>query len=537
MKKSILTILSSIALLTSCQDAYEIDQDGLITQESLVYKDAKTVLRGVNTIYATLIPEKEVQFQSVFTDEVGLGKANGGQGINDGSYSFVMDSGNGYAESIWYDNYGTIFRINRMLPVIDRLIVETSNNSEELSLKKSKAELLALRAFCHLKVFAYYTPDYTKPDGLSVMKVDFIPNDNFTTKLPRLTVKEMEEFIAGDIEKAFEVYFNDAQYTTAETQYITKGALDAMLVKLYSMTEKYDEVIKYSERLINSVHGLDNPSEYFAMFRYNDMNSKKEILFSLLRSESNQPSYTVADIWYTNNIGANGTVLFDIGRSLYNELDDLDPNFKNEPAVIGNKGDDYVLRGDLRYIVNVHKDTRPIANYSSVGYDQYITNDQLLIGKYIERPRIKMQNDMIALRFSDVILSLAEARANKGVYNGVKQVGNYDSVEGIIYNLRKARINPDTSLTEPASMPVITNAQSAWKAILNERRVEFAFEGYRYLDVKRIGKKANAGFLRDPQDCFRSQVCSLEADSYKMTMPIPRKEINNNGNMVQNPGY
>lgn len=533
MKKSILTILSSIALLASCQNAYEIDQPGLITEESIVYVDAKSVERGVNAIYTTLVPETDVKFQSIFTDEVGMGKQNGGQGINDGSYSFVMDSGNGYAQSIWYGSYGTIFRINRMLSVIDKLIVEAPNESEESRLTKSKAELLALRAFSHLRVFAYYTPDYTKADGLSVMKVDFIPNDNFTTKVPRSTVKEVEEFIVADIQKAFDIYYNESQYTIVDTKYITKGALDAMLVKLYSMTEKYDEVIKYSERLINSVHGFDDPSEYLAMFRYNDLNSKKEVLFSLVRLESQ--SYSVADEWYTNNIGATGTVLFDVGRSLYNEFDNLDPSFKNQPAVDSNG--DYLDRGDLRYIVNVHKDSKPLANYSSVNYDQYLANDQLLIGKYIERPRNKMQSDMIVLRFSDVMLSLAEARAYKGVYTGVKELGKYDSVEGIIYNLRKARINPDASLTEPASMPIITNAQSAWKAILNERRVEFAFEGYRYLDVKRIGKKANVGFVRDSQDCFRTQVCSLETDSYKMTMPIPRVETNSNNRMVQNPGY
>src|SRR5690606_25344665 len=117
MKKSILTIFGICAILTSCQDAYEINQPGLITEESLVFTDAVSVARGVSNIYVSFAPENDIKFQTVFTDEVGLGHQNGGAGINDGSFNFIMDSGNSYAQAFWYGNYGTIYQINRMLTV------------------------------------------------------------------------------------------------------------------------------------------------------------------------------------------------------------------------------------------------------------------------------------------------------------------------------------------------------------------------------------------------------------------------------------
>lgn len=542
MKKTILTILGVCAIFTSCSDAYEIDQPGLVTDESVVFTDAVSVARGVSNVYVSLVPENDIKFQTVFTDELGLGHQNGGAGINDGSYNFVMDSGNGYAQSFWYGNYGTVYQINRMLSVVDGLIAKETNNDNVLSLKKSKGELLGLRAYCHLKLFAYFTPDYTNDSGLSIMKADFVPSDDFKTRVPRSSVKEIEDFIAKDIKDAMDVHFGSQSYTSVENHKLTKGALDAMLVKLYSMTENYDQVIEIASRFIGSAHGFDAPSSYRDMYLTSDFFSKREIIWSFLRDEA-ETTRTVSDIWYTNRIGREGSVSFDIGRSLYNDLDRLDPSKTNQPVFeivtneFGARVEQRIERADLRFTVNVHQQSEPKANYSTLNNEVYIQTDKLFVGKYIEKSRTIMQSNMIVFRFSDIMLALAEARAAKNALTGSNTVDDYSTVQSIIYNLRRARINPSSGITEPASMPTITSLQSAWKAILDERRMEFAFEGHRYLDVKRLGRKANVGFVRDPQDCFRNKACNLVPTAHELTMPIPRIEMNNNTTMVQNPGY
>lgn len=548
MKKTILTIFGALAIFTSCSDAYEIDQPGLVTEESKVFTNASSVRRGVMAIYNLITPENEIKFQSVFTDEVGLGFGNGGQGINDGSFNFILEPGNGYAQSIWYGNYSIINQANRILSVIDRLIENETNEGNLLSLKQSKAELLAIRSYANLKLFSYFTPDYTNPSGLSVMKLDFLHTDDFRKTIPRASVSEIKAFIEKDIQDANDLYFGSMPYSVTENTFFTKGALDAILVKLYTMTGDYDKVETIASKFIGSVHGFDSAAEYVNMF-LDQTGFKNEVIFRLVR-QPNQEQFTIADIWYTNRIGLNGSVLFEIGRSLYNDLDKLDPsktgqptweNFTNEFGVTTKRR---VLRKDVRYNVNLHFDSSPIANYSSLNYDQYIAQDRLLIGKYVERDQnqaTRMQNDMLVFRYTDMLLSLAEARAASGNFIGTVANGNYSNVASIIYNIRKARLNITDfpTQTEPASMPVITNSQTAWKAILDERRVEFAFEGYRYLDMKRIGQKANAGFVRDAQDCFRNSACNLPANDHKLTMPIPRAEILSNPNIApnQNPGY
>lgn len=533
MKKVFLSILAVGALLTSCQDAYEISQPGYVTEESQVFTNNASIQRGINGLYNTMVGETEVDFTTVFTDEVGLGYQNGGQGINDGSYGFVMETGNAYAEFFWSSNYNIINRANRMLSVIDGLAQK--NPDEAADLQQSKAELLALRAYANLKLFAYFTPDYTNPSGQSIMKLDFLQTDDYSVLIPRSTVSEIVSFIEKDVQDALTLRYN----TNAGTgnTYITKGFLQTILVKLYSMTGNYNGVISNAEQIVGSgKYSLGNGISYLLMFNDSDLDSNPEIVFRLKRvinvvDGSRNEIFNIANIWYTNRPNMQGTVLYEVGRSLYNELDKLDPENVNEPAS--------VVRKDIRYEANVHDQSEVAANYASLPYDQFITNDKLLVGKYRGRQQALMQNDVMIFRYADVLLALAEARAAQGALTGTNAVGDFSTVSSIIYNIRKARINNNSfpDLTEPASMPTITTAQSAWKAILNERRMEFAFEGQRYLDVKRLGVKANEGFVRDAKDCARNGACALEANSFKLTLPIPRAEMLSNNKMVQNPGY
>jgi starch-binding outer membrane protein, SusD/RagB family len=58
-------------------------------------------------------------------------------------------------------------------------------------------------------------------------------------------------------------------------------------------------------------------------------------------------------------------------------------------------------------------------------------------------------------------------------------------------------------------------------AILQERRVEFAMEGHRFFDLRRLGRATT--------------VLGISAD--RLLMPIPRAEIDVNDSLEQNPGY
>ncbi len=528
MKNKFFTLIAAVSLLASCQDAYEITQPGDRTEESQVFINNAEIKRGINGLYATFNPEAEIEFVSYFTDELGLGITNAGQGVNDGSYTFFLQAGNSFATSAWGTYYNIINRGNRMLNRIDELKLETQSNTSLSNSDKvaalealgdSRAEILALRAYCNLKLFSYFTPDYTNPSGLSVIKFDFLQTDNYARFESRATVQEMVDFIVSDVNEALS-NTNGVSPTGGKIK-ASNNFLKTILVKLYAMTEDYDKVELYANELSADYSLMEASSGMYQLMFADDV-SNGELIFALQRmiNESN----SVAAAWYSDAISIDATQIYmEVGRSLYNQLDRLDPSKTNQVRDLPN----FETRNDARYEINVLTGSKVATNYSSLSIDQYRTQDVLLVGKYTGRTQSPLQNNVIIFRYADVLLSLAEAKASQGDIAGV---------EAIIRQIRTARSYTST----PASMPVINSVQSAWKAILDERRVEFAFEGYRYLDMKRLGSKAGSpGFVRDPQDCATTNVCELTIPSHKLTLPIPRTEILANPAISnqQNPGY
>ena len=72
--------------------------------------------------------------------------------------------------------------------------------------------------------------------------------------------------------------------------------------------------------------------------------------------------------------------------------------------------------------------------------------------------------------------------------------------------------------------------------ILEERYRELAFEGHRFLDLKRTGNDV----VRDDSDCSflaANNACTLQNSNYLFTLPIPQSEIFVNPSLIQNPGY
>ncbi len=113
------------------------------------------------------------------------------------------------------------------------------------------------------------------------------------------------------------------------------------------------------------------------------------------------------------------------------------------------------------------------------------------------------------IRVTEVYLNLAEALAQQTVL----------SPEAItILNQLRSRAGLAPKL-------VFTGKQDLIDAILLERRKELAFEGFRRMDMLRYKQNLRSG---NPLAAFGGQ---------KTVLPIPQREIDNNPNLVPNPGF
>ena len=553
MKNKVLILLFAIGgLVSSCSDAYDIPEKGVIYDEYEAFRKAQDVERGLNVIYASIPATTEISLGSVFTDEVAIGLNNGGQGLINGQYGFLMESNNGYAESLWGSYYTMINRINRLEVISKKLMAE--NSAEANAHRNNLSELYVLRAYAHYKLFAYFTPNYTNESGMSAIILDHVPPLDYSYSLPRNTVKQVKDFILADLVRAEQ---NRTSTGWRNMDYVNAGVIDAIRVKLFSMTEQWDDVLTYGERVMTAytLSGLDGAGEYSNAFsKTPSVRSNGEVIFRSKVTPNSGPS--VVSIWYSVRAQRNnGSFFYEMGRSLYNELDKLDAA-KTGTLYAGQRiGEtEGESRDDVRYnasllgvVGNSPNGTEVLLNYETASQSDYNSKDVLLIGKYPGISGADLKNDIYLFRTADILLAMAEARAAKGQLTASSTdpddlVGDRTNVYSILYTLRFNRWIPaKVGNVAGISMPSITSQQSAFNAILNERRVEFAFEGYRYLDMKRLGVKAGSpGFTRYSKDCAVNGACNLPTTSYKMTLPIPVGEMNGNNSFTadsQNPGY
>lgn len=115
-------------------------------------------------------------------------------------------------------------------------------------------------------------------------------------------------------------------------------------------------------------------------------------------------------------------------------------------------------------------------------------------------------DNVIVLRLAEMYLIRAEANARLGAAPAVV----------------RADIDVIRNRAGLANLPATVDTEAAlMAAILHERRLEFAFEGHRFFDMRRHG--------------VAEQDLALTAD--RLLYPIPQAERDVNPNLSQNPGY
>jgi hypothetical protein len=130
-------------------------------------------------------------------------------------------------------------------------------------------------------------------------------------------------------------------------------------------------------------------------------------------------------------------------------------------------------------------------------------------------------NSIIKIRYADLLLLKAEALIANGDLAGAANIINTTRQRAGLANL---------PASASASKEALTNAY------LNERRMELAFEGQRWFDLCRLDKVEEVMNAVFDKDTGRpAQKYPYDVNSYKL--PIPQDIIDQNPNLVQNPGY
>lgn len=499
--KSLFVIAFMAAMLSSCNDAYNIEQEGQFTEDK-VFVTTEDMNLALIELYDFVGNEAQIGFTSVFTDETAIGVENGGQNISLYRHQIFADDDN--ASAIWLNNYALINFANRIIEGSENVVVPAGLTEEEaqdwLAEKNGiLAEVRALRAYAHFELMCYFSKDLTSDSELGVILLDHVPPVLPEREyLPRSTNGELFTFINSDLD-----YADEFLIAGNPSSLVTNTFVTGLRARMALYRGRNQEALDFAQAVINTTtgsnQGLTTRANYAAIWTNA---STGENIFALERPRSKTG---IVSTWFFNSATRGGGPFMEVSRDLYNEL--------------------IATPGDIRTGVIVGPTSEISENYANVV--DYRNEDVLVLGKYPGVTNLPLNNRVPVMRFSEIHLIKAEALAKLGRLEEARVALNF---------LRQRRFAP----ASPIGAANFDTDVEAFKAILDERRKELAFEGFRYLDLKRLGVLAGVTSVqRYSRDCQPYNACELSVTDYRFTLPIPIDEIN--GNPViseqQNEGY
>ncbi len=507
-----LLVLTSLLFVSCDNDLLEPFTPGALTEDVAV-RTSGDLQRLVNSAAQQITNREDIIFSSVFTDECGIGFANGGQGIT-GDYIFYMDTASTSPNAIWSSCYYSLARSNRVIQFAGTLVPVSPADAALIS--RLKAEALCLRALAHIKIMSYFSTDPKSDSALAGVLADRVITASETPS--RASNGDFYALIHSDLSDAIAIYNTlvGTPYTTpaqAPTYYPSKNMARALKARAYALKGDYTNAEIWADNVINATGPdqvvLATPANYGNIFFTENEPANTEVIYRLKRTLQQSSQGTNLGNGYASvTTTISGSPFFEVSRSLFNLLN-------SNPT-------------DIRRATVVHPTSIIDPNYATS--TDYRNTDKLIIGKHRGSGAVgNLNSDHKICRLSEMYFIKAEARVAANDLAGAATA-------------IKTILDKRYPVAQP--LPVYGSAQAAWAAILKERRIEFAFEGYRFIDIKRLGALAGVGIDRDPADYSSSSAnypganpVNLPLTSFKWALPIPLAELAANGSIQQNPGY
>ena len=266
----------------------------------------------------------------------------------------------------------------------------------------------------------------------------------------------------------------------------SKAAAEGLLAKVFLTLGRYGEAQSLCESIMSPSRGFALESDFRDIF-YNEGNN--EVIFAIGFVEgSNDDSQNFSAEWL-NAVGRTSGVNYVTADARAS----LDANGGN--------------RGQYSY----RQDITQATQYQVV---KYLPDGDAALGIPVtSTDPTSAGNDWIVLRYADVVLMHVEA-----ILAGGQSTTSTNALAS--FQLIRDRAGLTTAVTE------ITKED-----LLEERRVELAFENQRFFDLLRMG------VAQDVLSAF-STANGLGFSASDLLLPIPQAEIGlSNGQLTQNPGY
>lgn len=461
--------------LNSCEDALDVTQPGELNPETIFQtsNDLQRFLLGDG--YDGLSLNSEIQFTSVFTDEVAEGPSYNGS--NAALRTYVLDVDTPEVGAIWRRNHSSINTANRLFAAAE-LIDVVPGSADETQVNHILAQAAILRAYAMINLSSYFSPDMSDDSALAGFLFTDVPPASVQPQ--RATNGDVFAQVIEDLQ------FAEANLDPTQNDYLffTQTFVDGLRARMYAYRQNYPLARQFAQEVMSESGLVITPPAQYA-----DMLSdaiQGEVIFAMARPETGGAA--VSNIWHFNFTAITGGAFWSMGINQFNVLDDIP--------------------GDPRRTTVVDATSDVAAN-------------QVIINKYPGKGTAQLVNDLKVMRLSEMYFILAESYVTT----------NLGMAAQVMKDFRDARIGT------PQPLPVYANEQQAWADILLERRRELCFEAHRYVDLRRLGTLASRSIDRNAVDDNTAAPQTLTITDHRFTLPVPLSELEANPGVQQNPNY
>ncbi|MBC5992855.1 RagB/SusD family nutrient uptake outer membrane protein [Pontibacter cellulosilyticus] len=507
-KKSSVLLLAGLLAFSSCENALDVDPRQSIDMATAL-SSRETVNAAIASAYSRLKSARAYGRDMVALPEA---LADNGQATNR-SGRLLNESNNvpGAHFASWQNYYYTINEVNLALDAIPSLNLVPAVSEQERNLWEGRLQFLRAISYFDLVRSYAYIPGAVVPSqakgGVPLVLTGVKELADAVNRLPeRAPIADVYAQIYADLKAAETKLGNAGTAGTSGTAWGTRVAAQALLARVALYNKDYATAKEYADKVIAS-HGskLLTPTNYVAGWR---SAVNPESLFEV--------TYSIN----AENIGVNESL-----QTTFTSL--VTPGVRTQTGGFG----DLVPTSGLLTALGITVTGNGTNSAAITARNSDVRNLLFELGtsgrgapfvettKYIGKNGFINLDNAPVLRIAEMYLIRAEVQATAGAstFNEVEALKDLVRIKTNRYSdyVGSAIATADAALTGSA----------LYEEIIRQRRIEFAFEGHRFFDMKRLGR-----------DIVKSPSNLLFTD-FRILPSIPVRELDGNPNLVNNVGY
>jgi len=439
--------------------------------------------------------------------------------------------------TLWWLGYKIIYGSNA---VIESIKDGTDNQSDYI-----KGENYFLRAICHLHLVTLYAKPYSlgrSNPGIVLRK----STDNSVTT--RATVGEVYDQIAADLTEAIRLMSNGGT-SRGNAGYASKAAAQGLLTRVYLYMEENQKVIDLTNEMLGGANPATKlePTASFPKYFANALTSKETLWAIAHTTLESREQASIGSMYLNDSTGWGEVYSSSSLNNLYERYPDdvrysfIVPQYNanatnymitfpvasdgvdfrsneiHDVTIDSNNGKYYFTNNSVKIYVQtetVNNYSQNFINYNGIKYIVRLTKKMLdrnafpkyYVTKFSYQNNNPMLSSPVMIRWGEVILNRAEAYAKLSL--------NDNALADVNVIRSRAGLSGDALF----SISNMHGYSSVLDVVLDERRLELAFEGQRLFDLYRNKRNMDRQYAGvQPWEI-------INYDNSKIQYPIPTNE-------------